>query len=46
MNGDVWHMQRIITIFLVAEGIENAEIYCRLSVVISSDTSSCMKVFE
>jgi len=32
--------------FLVAEGVESAEIYCRLSVVISSDNLSRLKVFE
>jgi len=40
---DVWHTQRKI---LVADGIESAEIYCILSVVISSNTLSHLKVFE
>jgi len=29
-----------------AEGVESAEIHCRLSVVISSDTLSRLKVLE
>jgi len=33
-------------LFLVAENVESAEIYCRLFVVISSDTLSCLKVSE
>jgi len=46
MGVDIWHTQGIIINFLVAEGVENAGIYCRLSVVISSDTLSHLKVFE
>jgi len=38
---DVWHDQRII-----ADGVKSAEIYGRLSVVFSSDTLSCLKVFK
>jgi len=44
VNG--WHMQRIIIKFSSHRSVENAKIYCRLFLVISSGTLSRLKVFE